>query len=73
MLYNPPFPQFNPVIAAVAFKDLSVTRAVLLYVSTHGTRAPSAKYGDEPHTSTLDRKCGGVVTNNRCEQEFRVK
>ncbi|KAA3680267.1 uncharacterized protein DEA37_0000654 [Paragonimus westermani] len=72
LLYKPTFSQFNQVIAA-AFKDLSATGAVLLYISADGIRAPSAKYGDEPHTSTVGYDCGGVVTNNRHEQEFNVK
>ncbi|KAA3670869.1 uncharacterized protein DEA37_0000931, partial [Paragonimus westermani] len=37
-----------------------------------GIRAPSVKYGDEPHTNTVRYDSGGVVTNNRREQEFNV-
>ncbi|TGZ68796.1 hypothetical protein CRM22_004084 [Opisthorchis felineus] len=72
LLYKPTFSQFNTVMAA-AFKDVPATGAVLLYISADGIRAPSAKYGDEPHAGTLGFDCGGVVTNNRREQEFNVK
>ncbi|VDP92259.1 unnamed protein product [Echinostoma caproni] len=46
LLYKPTFSQFNTVIAA-AFKDVSATGAVLLYISADGIRTPTAKYGDE--------------------------
>ncbi|TPP59086.1 Protein SCAI [Fasciola gigantica] len=72
LLYKPTFSQFNTVIAA-AFKDVSATGAVLLYISADGIRAPTAKYGDEPHLGTAGYDSGGVVTNNRREQEFNVK
>ncbi|CAL8094819.1 unnamed protein product [Calicophoron daubneyi] len=72
ILYKPTFSQFNTIIAA-AFKDVSATGAVLLYISADGIRAPTAKYGDEPHSGTVGYDCGGVVTNNRREQEFNVK
>ncbi|KAH8850974.1 Protein SCAI isoform 2 [Schistosoma japonicum] len=71
LLYKPTFSQFNTYIAT-AFKDLPPTGVLLLYISAEGIRAPTVK-NNESNIGAAGYDYGGVVTNNRHEQEFSVK
>ncbi|CAH8479287.1 unnamed protein product [Schistosoma rodhaini] len=72
LLYKPTFSQFNSYVAT-AFKDLPASGALLLYISADGVRAPTVKTNNELNVGAAGYDYGGVVTNNRHEQEYSAK